>query len=260
MGTLNSRIEDLLTASFDSAVDESIIKYDVNDIYSYENNKFPVDILEFAESSEFLGLKGALYAEIRNLLCDVEAADVKEANLILGKGSGKSFISQCFSCYGIYKALELRNPQATFGLTFNTQIYSINVSISRDQAKDVVFKGIKALIDASPYFKDKVLSSYKEEISFTKDLYMLCGHSNSTAFLGYATLRAVMDEVNFMVDNNNRSVAQQLYSALSGSLKTRFPNDYNILCISSDSTPNSFLRETVNSVKESIKNKNSNSN
>lgn len=254
MGVIEKRLDVLLDATLEDAFEESLATYAVDDPFSYVTEKLPVDILEFTESSDFLGLKGMIYREVRNILCDIEDDSIREADLILGKGSGKSMVAQAFSCYGVYKALELKKPQATFGLTFNTSIYSINVSISRDQARDVVFKGIDELVGACPYFKDKIVRKSVEDIEFKKSIFMMCGHSNSTAFLGYPTLRAVMDEANYMVDNNNRSVAQQLYTALRGSLKTRFPKDYKILCISSDSTPNSFLRERSKTLKLEIDN------
>ena len=254
MGTIDKHIEDLLDETLEDAFEESLSSYAIDDPFSYVNDKFPVDVIEFAESKHFLGLKGSIYKEVKNLLIDIEDDSIREADLILGKGSGKSMLAQIFTGYGLYKAMELKAPQRTFGLTWNTALYSINVSISRQQAEDVIFNQTKDLLEASPYFKQRIISSNSKEMEFVKRVHMLCGHSGSTAFLGYATMRAVMDECNFMVDNNNRSVASDLYAALVGSLRTRFPKDYKLLCISSDSTPNSFLRESINSIKNSIEN------
>jgi hypothetical protein len=61
-----------------------------------------------------------------------------------------------------------------------------------------------------------------------------------------------MDEANYMIDSNNRSVARQIYGAFKGSLKTRFPNYYKLLCISSDSLPTSFIREKISFVKQQL--------
>lgn len=254
MSTLDSHINLLIEEALDDAFEESLASYDINDPFSYEGEVFPVDIIEFAESKEFLGLKGSIYKEVKNLLIDIEEDSVREADLILGKGSGKSMLAQIFTGYGLYRAIQLKEPQRTFGLTWNTALYSINVSISRQQAEDVIFNQTKDLLEASSYFKPLIKASNSKEMEFVKRVHMLCGHSGSTAFLGYATMRAVMDECNFMVDNNNRSVASDLYAALVGSLRTRFPKDYKLLCISSDSTPNSFLRESINSVKQAIDN------
>lgn len=254
MSLVDRQIDALIDETFDDAFEESIASYDIKDPNSYEGEVFPVDILEFAESKDYLGLKGSIYKEVKRILVNIEDDSVREADLILGKGSGKSMLAQIFTGYGLYKAIQLKEPQKTFGLTWNTALYSINVSISRQQAEDVIFKQTKALLEASPYFKKHIITSNSKEMEFSKNVHMLCGHSGSTAFLGYATMRAVMDECNFMIDNNNRSVASDLYAALVGSLRTRFPKDFKLLCISSDSTPNSFLRESINAVKQSIEN------
>lgn len=250
MFTSQSQINDLFNDSFDSAFSEEFdtgISEDSN--YAYLDDKFPVDIVQFAEDPKFLNLKGSLYKEIKNFLIDLEDPAIREIDMILGKGSGKSTIATIFSAYGCYKLLQMKNPQATFQLTPQTPIYSINVSISAKQAKDTVFSGISYLIEHSPYFKNLKPTIGAETIALPKNIFLFCGHSNSAAFLGYPTYRAVMDEVNFMTDTNNRSVSKKLYNALRGSLKTRFPNSYKILSISSDSLPNSFLRERLSDLK-----------
>jgi len=246
---IKSQLDDVIFGTLEDAFEEELTTYAIDDPNSYEGEVFPEDIITFAESPDFLGLKGNLYPEIKNLLIDIEDKSIRESYLILGKGSGKSQLAQIFTGYGLYQALQLKNPQATYKLVWNTALYSINVSVSKTQAEDVVFKQTKELLTASPYFQKRMVNSNAREVEFEKRIHMLCGHSGSTAFLGYATFRAVMDEMAFMVDNNNRSVAADLYAALTGSLKTRFPNDYKLLCISSDSTPNSFIRESINAVK-----------
>lgn len=247
-----SAIDDLVFDIFNGVVEESTsVSYTENDAEAYENDKLPVDIIEFAESPDYLHLRGQLFNQVKYILAELENPAIREGDLILGKGSGKTLLAQVFSMYGSYKALEMKNPQQLYGLTSNSSIYSINVSISQAQAKDNIFSGIEELVKKSPYFRGKFRIK-SLEIELPKNIFFMCGHSNATAFLGYPTLRAVMDEANYMVDNNNRSVAQQLYTALRGSLKTRFPKSYKLLAISSDSTPNSFLRDRVNELKRSI--------
>lgn len=250
--SFNSQLDSFVDNIFNEVIEESLsTSYTENDAEAYENDKLPVDVIEFAESPEYLHLKGQMFDRVKYILAALEDPTIRESDLILGKGSGKSLLAQVFSLYGSYKALEMKNPQQLYGLTSNSSIYSINVSISQAQAKDNIFSGIEELVKKSPYFagKYKIKSL---EIELPKNIFFMCGHSNATAFLGYPTLRAVMDEANYMVDNNNRSVAQQLYTALRGSLKTRFPQSYKLLAISSDSTPNSFLRDRVNELKRAI--------
>ena len=49
------------------------------------------------------------------------------------------------------------------------------------------------------------------------------------------------DAPEFMTDSANRSVARELYRAASGSLKTRFPDTYKLLMVSSQKNEYSFL-------------------
>lgn len=236
--------EGLLDDTFFSALDEKIAASSKSDEASaYLDGKLPPSILEFAESSEYCGLSGQLYPEVRQILVDIENPKVREADLILGKGSGKSQLAKIVTLYGICVLSHMRNPQAFYGLTDDTTIYCGVVSVSSKQAKDNIFAGVKSLVANSPYFAGK-FELFTEEIKFKqKNLGYFCGSSNASAFLGYATYRAVIDEVNFCFDSNNRSVAQMLYTALRGSLKTRFPDSFKIVLISSDSGPNSFLRK-----------------
>jgi len=247
---LGSILDDTLDTAFSDAINGTSVSDEDYSIFNQDAyvDGFPVPIEQFIDDQKFLNLRGSIYKEIVDLLVDVEAPHVREADLLLGKGSGKSMLAQIYTLYGVYKVLCLRNPQKTFVLTPSTFIYSVNVSTSGRQARDNVFAGIKYLVEKSDWFSPQA-DIKSDEIYFEKGVRLLCGHSNFTAFLGYPTIRAVMDEVNYMVDNQNRSVAKDLYAALKGSLKTRFPRDYKILSISSDSTANSFLRQRYKIVK-----------
>lgn len=250
-----SKIESLFQDLFSEEIDTVLNISQIEDLLNpeiYISKRLPVHIHEFAESPEYLNLKGQLYREVLNILADIEDPDIREADLILGKGSGKSLLATIFSTYGCYTLLEMINPQKVFRLTQNTSLYSINVSINRVQAKNNIFSGIEYLLKHSKYFNRRAVIR-TDQIDFDKNICLLCGHSNFSAFLGYPTFRAIIDEANFMVDSQNRSVVQQLYTALRGSLKTRFPRHYKLLTISSDSLPNSFMRQRVNYLKEEIR-------
>ena len=49
-----------------------------------------------------------------------------------------------------------------------------------------------------------------------------------------------MDEADWFVDNMNKSKAFDIYSSLLGSCKTRFPNHYKIIVITSPKSTESF--------------------
>lgn len=239
----------LVSDEFDSS-DAALELTDLTNPKNYDNNTLPVDVIEFIESSEFLNLKynnrtqTGIYPEIQQLILDICQDNIREAYLGLGKGSGKSIIGEVVPLYYAYKFGKLKKPAQSLGLMHNTQLFFTNVSVGRAQAKDIIFSGISSLIKNSPYFKDKFYIT-GQLISLPKRVYIYAGHSNHTAFLGYPTIVGTMDECNYMIDSANRSVAEQLQTALRGSLKTRFNKVYKLLMLSSDAGPNSFMRENI---------------
>lgn len=218
----------------------------------WENNTPPVLIREFVESPKFLGLSGKIYPAIMYSLENIERPVIREADLMFGKGSGKSTILQIFMSYSIYKLLCLKNPQQYFELIPDTPITVLLVSVSEKQAKQVGFAGTKSMIEHSPWFKGKFVP-YSTEIRFEKNINLYCGHSGASSWLGFNTIYAAMDEVEYLLDSNNRSVARELYRALKGSLTTRFPGKYKLLCVSSPKEEFSFLNQRFKMVKENGK-------
>ena len=49
-----------------------------------------------------------------------------------------------------------------------------------------------------------------------------------------------MDEADWFVDNSNRAKAYEVYNALLGSCRTRFPEHYKIIVITSPKSTESF--------------------
>lgn len=217
----------------------------------YIGDEPPVDIVEFVESSEFLGSQVKCDPEVLQLLWLIEQEWVRDAYVEVGKGSGKSLIGSIVPVYGAYLILKMKEPQKFFDLSPATIIATINVSISEKQAKEVIFNQIKALVMEAPWFKAHVkFEPLTQEVKFPeRRVTLYCGHSNSTAFLGFATVRAVMDEANYMMNTSNKNVAETLFTALKGSLLTRFPDFYKLLAISSAATPGAWLHQEVESTK-----------
>lgn len=181
---------------------------------------------------------------------ELECADIVNSEV------GNSFVAETFithnseicsisQLYGAYVVSRLKFPHKFFGLSESTLIAAVNVSIGREQAKDIVFQAVRGKIEASPYFQSLNPTILTKEVIFPRNLRIFCGHSGDKAWLGYATIRGVMDEVNYMFDNQNRNVAKQLYDALHGSMKTRFPSSYKLVSVSSVTLPSTWLHARV---------------
>ena len=216
----------------------------------YGDLGYPPDLMTFVADPYYLGSQVEVEPQVAQLILEIGANDVREAFVQLGKGSGKSLVATVIPLYETCKMLHMKDPHMHFHLARATLLTAINVSIGEKQAKNVVFKQIKDMVENSPFFKSINHKTKTVEIEFPDhNVAFICGHSRSTAFLGYGTFAAVLDEANYMIDTKGRSAAEDLYTALRGSLMTRFPLTYKLLAISSASTPTAWLTKQVNAIK-----------
>lgn len=197
-------------------------------------------MLEFACSKIYLGLEDDLFDKIKDLIKLIDRPHIRKVYLVLGKGSGKSTLVEVALLYGIYLWSCFRDPFDYFHLMRTAKPACVNVSTSKDQARDVIFEGCSSMVEKSPWFKGRY-NALRTSIEFNSGITLFAGHGNAAAWLGYMTFVGAMDEVEFLVDSQNRSQAAQLYNALYGSLRTRFPNFYKLICISSAKERFSFL-------------------
>lgn len=199
----------------------------------------PVGMEEFLISKKYLNLekrvkkKGVLWEHSLEVLLDLDKQRIRQAMLIYGMGSGKSFISSCLQCRGVYQALCLNDPQQYYGLAPDERIFFLNMAINRDQAENVVFSSIMARLVNSPWFQQVGYKPLKLEIIFPKNLYVICGNSKAYAWHGYHILRGVLDEACKFVDEKDKPVGEKIWNALESSGRTRFPDHYKITGISS---------------------------
>ena len=238
-------LDDIFGSELDLFFDEAKEEKDL----MWEEDSPPVSIGEFIDSPEFLNMSGSIYPAIRYALELIERDDIREADLMFGKGSGKTTIIQIFMTYELYKLLKLRNPWAYYGLIKGTPIATLLVSITADQAREVGFQGVKNLLDQCKWFKGKY-DPQAMRILFPKNITFYCGSSSGTAKLGFNSLICAMDEVDYMQDSSNRSVAQELYRMLSGSMATRYPGKFKLLCVSSPKDEDSFLTKRFKMIQQ----------
>jgi len=209
----------------------------------------PVSMIEFIESREYLNVKGIVHPMITQILIEVDRDNIREAYLGLGKGSGKSYGVSCFLCRGIYRLLCLKKPQETFRLAPTSSIAAINLSTGREQAKNVIFHEFMGKVKGSPWFEGK-FKDKAYEVEFPKSIYAYSGSSASSAWQGYNTIYGALDEVCWMTDNQEKSVADELSTALQGSMITRFSWAYKLLEISSLRSEDDYLLRQIDYVKK----------
>jgi hypothetical protein len=198
----------------------------------------PVTIEEFIEGKDFLNQKWNGRTGCRPVIMDIAREvvkeNVREIMLLLGKGSGKDFISAILHLYGIYKCLCLVNPQAYFGLA-PSPIYFINTARNETQAMKVFFVQFKALLSECPWFQGKYSEPGTRNVKFAKNIEAISVNSQAFGWLGFNTIQWVGDEIAFFLENDqdeeSESRAGECWEAAYGSCQTRFPKDYKMIGI-----------------------------
>lgn len=181
----------------------------------------------------------------------------QELVLILGRRSGKSFITSVMALYELYKLLSMKHPQSRYGLLEFDEIYILNVASNEDTAKTAVFSKIKSTVNASPFFQPYIgkdidlemrfltehdLAESKRRVErglnpFVGSIIMRCGTSNAAGLVGKTCWCIIMDEVVAMAgekpDGGNDFV---LYEDLKPSVST-FGDDSKFILLSQPKGP-----------------------
>ena len=221
----------------------------LRDIYSLVYDELPVDMEEFICGRRYLGLKGRIDPAKLELLIEFDKPAVRKIWMAAGKGSGKSFAVSIMEARMIYTLLCLKRPDMFYMLGPGSKIAAVNLSVAKEQAKDVVYAEFIGRLSHSPWFAGK----YKAQVGrclFPKDVYAISGGSSAISFYGYHTILGAIDEVCFLLDREGRSLAEELTEALLGSLTTRFPNSYKLFEISTLRSDDDYLYREIERVKE----------
>lgn len=202
----------------------------------------PVDFRTFVRSKEFLGLQDTAYRELIAIGEEVEKRGTREIVILAGIGSGKSFFAQVFSLYMVHLLLCLKDPHQYFHLANDKPITVINMGTSHLQAKRVIFRGISTLFQQCPWFRQ--FESHVLATSIAVDnnrIELVCGNSKEETPLGLNIVCAVLDEAAFYLDNEEKSVAENIYNGLRARISSRFGKRGMLLMISSPRFEGDFI-------------------
>jgi len=224
--------------------------------------EYPVDAEEFYLGREFMALErwskplfppakgGKIFNKVLDTLIAIDQPNVRQAVLLWGKGSGKSFAVACIMARQAYIDLGYRSPQSFYGLAPGDPIFYINTSTAGRQAQDVVFGSTVNRLKHSEWFR-QVEHSFKGldlgeflpfggEIRFNKNLFVLSGNSRSISWLGYAVRVGILDELAYFTDVNDKPNAEACWDTFYDSCFTRFPNHYKLIGITSPRSVDGF--------------------
>lgn len=215
-------------------------------------DEIPVPLEEFVCGRRYLGLRGNIDPEKINILEQFAKPETRKMYVAAGSGGGKSFMVSIAMAWQVYNLVCLKNPDLFYMLGPGAKIAIINLSVSKDQAKDVIFTQFLARVSTAPWFARR----YKEwsmKAQFPKRIFAFSGGSGAIAYYGYDTIMGSLDEASWLVDRNDRSVAEELCEALLKSLNTRFPRAYKLWVISTLRSNDDYLSEQIERIKDTGK-------
>jgi len=185
------------------------------------------------------------------------------ANGIITHNSERAAI---MSAYLTYLVLCLRNPLKYFELLPGSKITILNVSVSKKQAKDVVFSKIKSKIDNCSWFRNHGYPydpNNKLELRFDpadsakinpdkiyKNVYIIPGSSSEFAALGYDVLCAIIDEATAYGRENGKDRAETIYTVLKGRVSSRFSKAGMIVLAGNPHHIEDFLENRLRDAKD----------
>jgi len=241
------------------------------------------DIERFLFDKDYLGISRS---EVRpnvlkamNLITNTEDATV--VKMLLGKGSGKSYIVSHLLAYKTHEFLSHINPQDFYGLATGSPVAILNLSVNAPQALNVIFKTFANLIERIPSFEnmDKkyrlrrgdIVEPYKDftngtvpekyraaraEIEFPeKNLLCISGHSKAASFYGYSVFAGTIDEADH-IERETRAkrktrieqettYTEELYAGLNSAIFSRFGIYGLLFLISTSLAKSAFLSRRV---------------
>ncbi len=193
----------------------------------------------------------------------------KDLILVLGRRSGKTFISSLISVYEAYKLLDLKDPQKFYNI--DSDIYIINTAVTKEQALSQIFKQISKFVNRCPYFNGRICKEIDGKIvlyteadlerikniedgtgkSIEGSVVILSGTSNSPALRGHSAICVVFDEMAHYFNTDGSSSSKEVYNAISRSTLTFAPKDdgRNVV-ISSPDKKNGFFYDHYERCKD----------
>lgn len=191
----------------------------------------PASLEEFL-GEDYLNIEDKVRTRIKEVLTDIMGEEVSGeritkialAMITGGIGIGKTTIASIVLPYLCHWVLCLKDPQDYFGLLPGSRIAFMQMSTSENQAKEVIFGDIKARIRFSPWFQKNypMDPTFKNQIRFEKDIWILPGDSAETTFEGYNILGGILDEADSHKVTKHKDYAESGFNTIHARITSRF--------------------------------------
>ena len=162
----------------------------------------PVDIIEFTESSEYMGQGAYVRPRVMDHLIALHDPDKYFYEVVLGGGIGigKNYFADISLAYDLYRLSCLYSPQSFYELAPGSKIVFIHQSKTEKLAKEVVFDHFGNRLELSGYFPKYFMfdKKFRKVMKFPHLIEVMPISSADTSALGMNVFGAVIDEMNFM--------------------------------------------------------------
>ena len=119
----------------------------------------------------------------------------KEAWVICGRRSGKSFLTALLACFlAVFREYRLAAGETG---------YVIIVAPTKNQS-NIVKKYLSSFFHENPFLKNLVVRETREEIELSNRITILILSSDFRSLRGYTAIAAIVDEVAFLLDEGSR--------------------------------------------------------
>jgi len=165
-----------------------------------------------------------------------------EAVLLWGIGSGKSTLSAVMALLFVHYLLCMKNPHKYYKLADDKPIAVVNMGTNFSQAKNVIFASLKRLINGSRFFQEYNPEILQTEIRFPKkNITLYCGNSQETMPIGMNVIFGILDEAAWYLDNEEKSIAENIYNTMKNRIVSRFGDKGRIMVISAPRYIDDFI-------------------
>lgn len=204
------------------------------------------DFGRFLDDPYYLGVGEDTYKKVREegdiVWKKFLAGKITELNWLWGIGSGKSYGAELLACILTHWLLCLENPHKFFGLTNDKPIAVVNMGTTATQAKNVIFAGLRKFIENSDFFQEYDPEILQTEIRFpNKNITLYCGNSKEEMPIGLNVIFLILDEAAWFLDNENKSIAENIYNTGRNRIVSRFGNRGFVAIISAPRYVDDFI-------------------
>lgn len=176
-------------------------------------------------------------AGVKAALIDIFGPDIDPQRISIarramftgGIGVGKSTLASIALTYMVHWVSCLNDPQAFFRLLPDSPIAFMIMSTKATQAREVLFGKVKGLVDNSAWFKDNALpnqgkgeANIKNQLRFPRNIWLVPGTSEETAFEGYDILGGVIDEGDSHKVTDLKDYADSGWTTIASRISSRF--------------------------------------